>query len=175
MGKRYLYGDAGLIEGLLPQLELMEEAEGGWAAVYKDAATSSFWMKCYTTAGEQLDGGYELLIRLPLPTTEKLIQVAIETPHEDEAVAAIMRLLDEEAVEGKDFRHLLVERLELMNLESISFEQKQRIRKIITLTSLTDPTNKRPIKGKTVEQLKADAAYYEAVSEQALGLLDRLK
>ncbi|WP_299702768.1 hypothetical protein [uncultured Pontibacter sp.] len=175
MGKRYLYGDAGLIEGLLPQFELMEEAAGGWAAVYKDAATKSFWMKCYTTAGEQLGGGYELLIRLPLPTTERLIAVAIETPHEDEAVAAIMRLLDEEAVEAKDFRHLLLEVLEQMHLESISSEQKQHLRKIITLTSLTDPTNKRPVKGKTVDQLKADAAYFEGVSKQALDLLDSLK
>lgn len=170
-----MYGDAGLIKGLLPQFELIEEAEGGWAAVYKDASTKSFWMKCYSTAGEQLGGGYELLIRLPLPGTEKLITVALETSHEDEAVAAIMRLLDEEAVEGKDFRHLLIERLEQLNFDSLDAAQKQRIRQFMTLTSLTDPTNKRPVKGKTLEQLEADAVYFGAVSEKALNVLDRLK
>lgn len=174
MQGRKLYGDAKLIKELLGSMQLMEEAAGGWAAVYKDAATDSFWMKCYTTAGEESSGGYELLIRLPLPTTEKLIAVALETPHQDEAVAAIMRLLDEEAVEGKDFRHLLVERLEQMNLEDVSAKQKQRTHQIITLTSLADPTNKRPIKGKSVEQLETDAAYFESVSAKTLKLLDRL-
>ncbi|PKV63335.1 hypothetical protein [Pontibacter ramchanderi] len=175
MVERYLYGDASLIERLLPQLELMEEAEGGWAAVFKDKASNVFWMKCYTSAGEQLGGGYELLIRLPLPSTDKLIAVALETPHEDEAVAAIMRLLDEEAVEGKDFRHLLVERLDQLDLPGIAPDRKQRIRQCITLTSLTDPTNKRPVKGKSLAQLSADAAYFEAVSEKALAVLGRLK
>ena len=174
MEERKLYGDAKLIKELLGKMQLMEEAAGGWAAVYKDTTSGKFWMKCYTTAGEQASGGYELLIRLPLPTTTELIAVAIAAPHEDEAVAAIMRLLDEEALEGKDFRHLLVQQLDEMDLKKATSEQKQRIRKIITLTSLTDPTNKREIKGKTVEQLKADASYFEAVSKKALELLDRL-
>ena len=174
MAERKLYGDAKLIKELLGKMQLMEESAGGWAAVYRDSASGKFWMKCYTTAGEQSAGGYELLIKLPLPTTSELITVAITSPHEDEAVAAIMRLLDEEAVEGKDFRHILVQQLEEMDLEKATSDQKQRIRKIITLTSLTDPTNKREIKGKTIEQLKADALYFEAVSKKALGLLDRL-
>ena len=156
-------------------MQLMEEVAGGWAAVYKDAATGRFWMKCYTTAGEQSAGAYELLIKLPLPTTEELISVAVTSPYEDEAVASIMRLLDEETLEQKDFRHLLVQQLEEMDLVNAPQEQKQRIRRIITLTSLVDPTNKREVKGKTIEQLKADAAYFEAVSERALKLLDRLK
>ena len=174
MTERKLYGDAKLIKELLGKMQLMEEAAGGWAAVYKDSASGKFWMKCYTTAGEQSTGGYELLIKLPLPTTTELISVAIISPHEDEAVAAIMRLLDEEALEGKDFRHLLVQQLEEMDLKEASSEQKQRIRKIMTLTSLTDPTNKREIKGKTIEQLKADALYFETASKKALELMGGL-
>lgn len=174
MEERKLYGDARLIKELLSKMQLMEEAAGGWAAVYKEAASGRFWMKCYTTAGEQSAGGYELLIRLPLPATDELITVAIASPYEDEAVAAIMRLLDEEALEKKDFRHLLVERLQRMALEKIDAAQKQRIRQIITLTSLADPTNKREVKGKTIEQLQHDAAYFEGMSKEALKLLDRL-
>ncbi|MEJ8802971.1 hypothetical protein [Pontibacter sp. H249] len=174
MEERKLYGNAKLIEKLLDKMQLMEEVAGGWAAVYKDTSSGRFWMKCYTTAGEQSSGGYELLIRLPLPTTSELVSIAIESPFEDEAVAAIMRLLEEEALEGKDFRHLLVQQLEEINPESIKLEQKQRARKIITLTSLLDPTNKRPIKGKTIDQLQADALYFEAVSKKALKLLDKL-
>ena len=174
MEERKLYGDARLIKELLNKMQLMEEAAGGLAAVYRDSGAGRFWMKCYTTAGEQSAGGYELLIRLPLPTTDELITVALKSSHEDEAVAAVMRLLDEEALEGKDFRHLLVEQLQGMKLESIDPNQKQRIRQIITLTSLADPTNRREVKGKTIEQLQADAAYFEAVSKEALKVLDRL-
>ncbi|AKD02134.1 Imm27 family immunity protein [Pontibacter korlensis] len=174
MSNRKLYGDAKLIKELLGKMQLVEEAEGGWATVYKDASSGRFWMKYHTTAGEQSGGGYELLIRLPLPTTQKLVAVAIESPFEDEAVAAVMRLLEEEALEKKDFRHVLVNRLEEMNLESLPTEQKQRIRKVFTLTSLLDPTNKREVKGKTIEQLKEDAAYFENVSKRALILSDKL-
>ncbi|SFG41242.1 hypothetical protein [Pontibacter chinhatensis] len=169
MPERKLYGDAKLIAALLSQMQLMEEAAGGWAAVYKDTSSGRFWMKCYTTAGEQGSGGYELLIRLPLPSTQELIGLAILSPHEDEAVAAIMRLLEEEAVEQKDFREQLVQQLE--ELESITPEQKQRVREIITLTSLGDPLNKREVLGKTAAQVQADVAYFEAVSEWARQLL----
>ena len=174
MQERKLYGDARLIEERLNQMQLMEEAAGGLAAVYKDAAAGRFWMKYYTTAGEQAGGGYELLIRLPLPSTDELIAAAIESPHEDEAVAAVMRLLEEEAVEQKDFREQLVQRLEELDLQSITREQKQRLREVITLTSLADPMNKREVLGKTPEQVKAGVSYFEAVSERARQLLRRL-
>ncbi|OKL41877.1 Imm27 family immunity protein [Pontibacter flavimaris] len=174
MPERKLYGDAKLIEALLSQMQLMEEAAGGWAAVYKDPASGRFWMKCYTTAGEQSGGGYQLLIRLPLPSTEELIGAAILSPHEDEAVAAIMRLLEEEAVEQKDFREQLLERLEGLDLASINADQKKRLREIITLTSLADPMNRREVFGKTAGQLEADVAYFGAISERARQLLQKL-
>lgn len=174
MPERKLYGDARLIKERLSQMQLMEEAAGGWAAVYKDAVAGRFWMRCFTTAGEQTGGGYELLIRLPLPSTEELISVAVASAHEDEAVAAVMRLLEEEAVEQKIFREQLVQQLEEMDLASMDQEQKQRLRKVITLTSLTDPMNKREVLGKTAAQVQADVAYFEAVSERARQLLRRL-
>jgi hypothetical protein len=171
--ERRLYGDAKLIEQQLAKMLLMEEAAGGWAAVYKDPATSAFWMKYYATAATQ-GGGYLTLLKLPAPTTEELIHIAVDTNFEDEAVAAVLRLLDEETIEKKDFRHLLVERLEGTELKGIPVEQKQRIRKIITLTSLLDPTNKREIKGRTIVQLQEDAAYFKVVSERAIKLMSKL-
>lgn len=109
-GGRYFYGDAGLIEILLPKLELMETAAGGYAAVYKDPLTNAFWLKYYATTATP-GGGYLTLMRLPAPSTKKLIDIAISTVFEDEAVAAVLRLLDEEVVEKKDFRLQLVEQL----------------------------------------------------------------
>lgn len=171
MASRKLYGDAQLIAALLKEMQLVEEAAGGWAAVYKGPA--AFWMKCYTTAGEQ-GGGYELLIRLPLPATSELIGLAILSPFEDEAVAALMRLLDEEAVENKDFRKEMLAQIEVLDLEVVSESQKQRLLTIITLADLANPMNKRDVLGKSAEQVKQDAAYFAAVSERARQLLQKL-
>ncbi|SIR31135.1 hypothetical protein [Pontibacter lucknowensis] len=170
MGKRYLYGDAGLIEVLLPQFELMETAEGGYAAVYKDPLTNSFWLKYYATAAKQ-GGGYLTLMRLPAPSTEKLIDIAIGTIFEDEAVAAVLRLLDEEAIEKKDFRQLLIGKLE-QAVEGAAI-QAERVFKIIRFANLTDPMNKREVLGKSAAQVQEDAAYFQGIAERAERLLER--
>jgi hypothetical protein len=170
MGKRYLYGDASLIEVLLPQFELMETAEGGYAAVYKDPLTNSFWLKYYATAAAQ-GGGYLTLMRLPAPGTEKLIDLAINTVFEDEAVAAVLRLLDEEAIEKKDFRLQLIGKLE-QAVEEASIAA-ERVMKIIKFANLADPMNKREVVGKTAAQVQADSDYFKGIAERAKRLLER--
>ncbi|MBF8964031.1 hypothetical protein I0P70_12305 [Pontibacter sp. FD36] len=171
MGKRYLYGDAGLIEVLLPQFELMETAEGGFAAVYKDPLTNSFWLKYYATAAKQ-GGGYLTLLRLPAPPTDKLIDIAINSDFEDEAVAAVLRLLDEEAIEKKDFRQLLIGKLE-QAVEGAAI-QAERVFKIVKFSNLTDPINKREVIGRTATQVQEDAAYFQGIAERAEHLLKQL-
>lgn len=171
MEKRYLYGDAGLIEVLLPQFELMEEAEGGYAAVYKDPLTNSFWLKYYATAATQ-GGGYLTLMRLPAPSTEKLIDIAIRTFFDDEAVASVLRLLDEEAIEKKEFRQQLIEKLE-QAVEKGDLQPDRAIQ-IIRFSNLADPMNKREVVGKTPAQVQADAAYFAGIAERAERLLKRV-
>jgi hypothetical protein len=171
MGNRYLYGDASLIEVLLPQFELMETAEGGFAAVYKDPLTKSFWLKYYATAATQ-GGGYLTLMRLPAPSTEKLIDITISTIFEDEAVAAVLRLLDEEAIEKKDFRQSLIEKLE-QAVEGTTIPA-ERVFKIIKFAQLTDPMNKREVLAKTAEQVQADATYFKGIADRADALLKQL-
>ena len=171
MEKRYLYGDAGLIEVLLPQFELMETSAGGYAAVYKDPLSNSFWLKYYATAAAD-GGGYLTLMRLPAPSTEKLINIAIRTLFEDEAVAAVLRLLDEEAIEKKEFRELLIEELE-QEVEKGEL-QPDRAFQIIKFANLADPMNKREVVGKTSTAVQADAAYFAGIAERAERLLKRL-
>lgn len=171
MGKRYLYGDAGLIEILLPQLELMETSAGGYASVYKDPLTNSFWLKYYATAATE-GGGYLTLMRLPAPSTEKLIDIAIRTLFEDEAVAAVLRLLDEEAIEKKEFRELLIGKLEQAVEEGGL--QRDRVFQIIKFSNLADPMNKREVVGKDSADVQADATYFTGIAERAERLLKRL-
>ncbi|MFD3002031.1 hypothetical protein ACFS7Z_16790 [Pontibacter toksunensis] len=172
--KRRLYGDASLIEEQLSQMQLMEEAAGGWAAVYKHKDSGAFWMKCYATAAAE-GGGYLLLIKLPLPTTAELIKTAVHTPYEDEAVAAVFRLLDEEKIEHKDFRLPLIEALEQLPLEDLIMEQKKRIERIVTLSALAEPDNKREVLRKSAVEVQQDAAYFKEVSDRAKQLLQGLK
>ena len=170
MEERRLYGDASLIEQLLAKMKLVETAPGGFAAVYQDPGTGAFWLNYYATAATQ-GGGYLTLLKLPPPTTEELINIAISSAFEDEAVAAILRLLDEEAIEHKDFRQQLVERLE--GMQPAEEGQKQRLVKVIKLSALDDPMNRRELLHKSKEQVQADADYFKAVAERAKKLLDQ--
>ncbi|MBD1396821.1 hypothetical protein H9Q13_06555 [Pontibacter sp. JH31] len=172
MKQRYLYGDADLIEEMLSSFELIETAAGGFAAVYKEPSARSFWLKYYATAATQ-GGGYLTLIRLPAPGTEELIDIAISTDYEDEAVAALLRLLDEEAIEQKNFRHTLIKRLEQLMLgREVNTE---RLIKVIKLSSLDDPTNRRELLEKSNEQIEEDALYFSSIAEKAKNLLSRLQ
>jgi hypothetical protein len=171
MGKRRLYGDASLIEMLLTKMQLVETAAGGFAAVYKDPATGAFWLKYYATAATQ-GGGYLTLMKLPAPSIEELIDIALTSVFEDEAVAAILRLVDEEAIEKKDFRLLLIQKLE--QLQPGHEVQQDRLIKIIKFSSLDDPSNRRELLHKSQEQIQADAAYFRGIAERAKLLLERL-
>ncbi|MHA6247103.1 hypothetical protein ACXYMU_04140 [Pontibacter sp. CAU 1760] len=174
MKARRLYGDAGQIAALLQQMELQETAAGGYAAVYRHPDTGAFWLQCYATAAVQ-GGGYQLLIKLPLPSTDKLIEVALQSAHTDEAVAALFRLLDEEALEKKDFRQELVQHLERLAEEPLNAFTRQRVEEVIRLTALDDPMNKREVLHKSQAEIAQDAAEFEQIAQWAKALLRRIR
>ncbi|MFD2514479.1 hypothetical protein ACFSRY_11425 [Pontibacter locisalis] len=151
----------------------METAKDELAAVYQDKATGKFWLKCYAIAETQA-GGYLMLIRLPLPNTEELISVAITSEYEDEAVAAILRLLDEEKLEKKGFRDLLLEKLEHANMDASDIRFKNRLKRLITLSRLNDPINRREVLGKSKTEVQQDATYFRSIAERATTLLQKL-
>ncbi|MBF9252110.1 hypothetical protein I2I11_02275 [Pontibacter sp. 172403-2] len=173
MAERHLYGDGAKIEELLREMELVELAAGGWAAVYKHNATGAFWMKYHTMSGSQ-GGGYVQLIRLPLPSTEQLISIALYSQFEDEALAAILRLVDEEAIEQKDFRHQLLNQLEEQNLSGLSSSQKLRIQRIIKLSALDNPMNRWEVLNKSAAQVQQEALYFKTAADRAKLLLKRV-
>lgn len=170
MAARRLYGDAKQIAALLQQMELQETAAGGYAAVYRHPDTGAFWLQCYATAAAQ-GGGYQLLIRLPLPSTAKLIEVALQSAHTDEAVAALFRLLDEEMLATKDFRQELVLHLERLIAEPLDAFTRQRVEEVIRLTALDDPTNKREVLHKSQSEIAQDAAAFEQIAQRAKAVL----
>jgi hypothetical protein len=125
-------------------------------------------------AGAQ-GGGYLMLIKLPAPATDELITIAMHSVHQDEAVAAVVRLLNEEEVEHKEFRYALLQKLEQQLQEKpLSKDKKEWLLQIIALTKLTDPLNLRPILGRSREEVQEDAAYFRQVAARAATLVEQL-
>ncbi len=174
MAERHLYGDAEQIKELLQHMELQETAAGGYAAVYKHPGTGAFWFQCYATVAAQ-GGGYQLLIRLPLPTTAQLIDIALHSAHEDEVVAAIFRLLDEEALEKKEFRENVVEKLEQQLFSAQDASSPKRIEQVIRLTELDNPINRREVLRKTQTEIAQDAGDFTAIANRATAVLKQIK
>ncbi|MCJ8165858.1 hypothetical protein MKJ04_13480 [Pontibacter sp. E15-1] len=155
-------------------MELQETAAGGYAAVYKHSDTGAFWFLCYATSAAQ-GGGYQLLIRLPLPTTAQLIDIALQSAHEDETVAAVFRLLDEEALEKKEFRQSLVEKLEQQLLLPQDAPARKRMGQVIKLTELDSPLNRREVLRKTQTEIAQDAADFTAIANRATRVLEKIR
>ncbi len=171
--KRRLYGDTVAIEKLLSQSKIMETAKDGWASVHKENNSNTFWLNCFATAATN-GGGYQILIRLPLPTTDELINIALTSTYEDEVVAAILRLLDEEALAKKDFRLTLLNKLEAYTTQNLTASEKKRFISIIKLAALDDPMNRRAIVGKTTDEVKQDADYFTGLANRASALVTKL-
>src|SRR5690606_31717366 len=160
---RHLISDLKLIDTLITQFELVHTDNDKWTKTYLDKAKNDNWLSYYVD-GAQHGGGQKILGRLPLPSTEKLIDIAIHSESEDEVFAACRTMTDNEELRKQDFRLALID-----NLETIL--DKDRQGKIIELTGLTSSLNRRDVLGKTSEQIEADAYYYKQISDRA----DKLK
>lgn len=131
-------------------------------------------MKCYATAAAE-GGGYLILIKLPLSTTAELIKFTVHSTYEDEAVAAVFRLLDEEKIEKKDFRLQFIEALERLPLPDLTPEQRKRMERVIKLSVLNEPDNRREVLQKSAAQVQQDADYFKNISDRAKRLLKQLE
>lgn len=84
-------------------------------------------------------------------------------------------MLDEEKIEKKDFRLQLVEALERLPLPELTLEQQKRIERVITLSGLNEPDNKREVLHKSAAAVQQNAAYFKEVSDRAKRVLAQLE
>lgn len=160
---RHLISDLRLIETLTNQFELIHTDDDNWTKSYLDHAKNEKWISYYVDGALQ-GGGYNILGRLPLPTTDKLIDLALYSDSDDEVFAACRTLTDNEEIRKQDFRLTLIERLEnLIN--------KSRQKKVIELTRLSSALNRQDILGMTIEQINTSANFYKKIADRA----DKLK
>jgi hypothetical protein len=160
---RHLISDLNLIDTLTSQFELVSNDNENWTKTYLDQSKSEKWISYYVDVALQ-GGGYKILGRLPLPTTDKLIGLALYSDNDDEVFAACRTLTDNEEIRKQDFRLTLIERLESLN-------NKSRQRKIIELTGLASALNRQDILGKTAEQIKVSANNYKQIADRANKLM----
>lgn len=156
---RHLISDLKLIETLITQFELVHTDNDNWTSTFFDRTTNINWISYYVNTALQ-GGGHNILGRLPLPSTYKLIDIAINSESEDKVFAACRTLTDNEELRKVEFRLELIDKLEVLL-------DKDRQKKIIELIGLSSPLNRQNIIGKTSGQIESDANYYKQIAVRA--------
>jgi hypothetical protein len=160
--ERLLISNLELIEKKVSQLELINIDNSKWTKTYFDKNENEKWLSYYVDS-YQHGGGYNILGKLPIPTCDELIEIALNTEHDDELFASCRTLVENET--NEDFRLTLINKLEL-------HKDKRRQLKIIELTGLNSELNLKETLGKTIEQIKKDSKYFWLISERAKKLLN---
>jgi hypothetical protein len=157
--ERKLISDTEIITSLIQTFELVSVDNQNWTKSYFDKNLNESWLSYYVNTSQN-GGGQNILVKLPIPTTEKLIEIAINTKEEDEVLAACYTLIQNEEIGKVEFRLALI-----VALEKISDRIRQQ--KIIKFTSLSNSINRKNIIGKSLNQIEFDNKYYKEITERA--------
>jgi hypothetical protein len=173
MRERILYGTNMLVDEFIQNLQQIEETENVWGTKYKNPLTGECWVKYVV----DLERGYyyNLMKTEPTPTTEELIDIALNSEFEDEISAAARRLhLDEELL-NIEFREKLLSKLGQLNYDNLTETDKRRIETIIKASELEDRVNHRGIVGKSFQKINEDYQFTLLMADKAEDILRRLK
>lgn len=133
---------------------------------YYESVTGSDWLS-YLISDRF---GWQLcLMRLPEPDYHTLLGLSLNLRYEDEALAASHKL-----AEHIDLYHELIESLENA-FDPGNREILRRIEVVLKTCSLTSPTNRREVVGKTYQQVENDAKYFRDISLRAKWLKNKVE
>ncbi|MBP6390796.1 MAG: hypothetical protein KA175_02105 [Flavobacteriales bacterium] len=168
MKERLFIHDQKVVEASLKNLQTVATT-GYKSTEFIDPTTRLRWEKY--PIGYNDDGDDEFgLRRLPYPTTEDLIHIAVTSDVVDEIEGAAMLLKDQEWNHLIEFREALLNAIELhwKRIES------ERFSIIEGCTELTSKGNRREIVGKSDAEIIADADYFRHLGQIATELVSRL-
>ena len=171
MTDRKLFGTNTLVDDFTKTLTQIEIIDGGWATKYIDTTTGNQWLKYVV---DERGFFVNLIFISPAPTTDQLINIALNTKYVDEISAAATRLNIEEQSEKKEYRQKLTDKLTTIDISKLAPSEKERIKTIILASQLTDRVNKREIVGKHFSEIQADAIYFKVVADNAENILKLL-
>ncbi len=171
MTDRKLFGTNTLVDDFTKSLTQVDTLDGGWATKYVDKSTGHQWLKYVVD-----DRGFfvNLIFISPPPTTDQLIEIALNTNYSDEISAAATRLNIEEQSDKKEFRQKLIDKLNTIDILTLNAVEMERIKKIILAGQLTDRVNKREIAGKHFSEIQVDANFFNSIADTAENILKLL-
>ena len=149
----------------------------GWEIHYLDQSNNERWVE-YRMEPEYHGGGYPLLVKLPIPNTEQLIEIALESKNLDEIAGASVFIYTNEEYDKIEFRNDLVEKIEEFYQHRIGKLTEFDIKKIETIiyeTGLNDSTNRKQTMGKHYTEIEKDHEYYKYNAERAKRILNHIK
>ena len=171
MTNRKLFGTNTLIADFIKNLTEVKTLDGGWSTQYIDEQTGYYWLKYLI---DERSFSENLMQISPPMTTEHLIEIALTSRYADEVSAAASRLSIEEQFDGKEFRQLLIDRLNNFDISQMNKAEKDRIKTIIESSKLTDRVNKREIVGKRFSEIEQDAKFFNFIGDNADSILSQL-
>ena len=149
----------------------------GWEIHYIDQTTNEKWIE-YRMEPEYHGGGYPILAKLPIPNTEQLMEIALESNNLDEIAGASVFIYTNEEYDKIEFRNELIEKIEEFYKQRdgklTEFDSK-KIEIIIYETSLSDSTNRKQTMGKHYTEIEKDHEYYKQNAERAKRILNEIK
>ena len=158
------------IQSKLEVLTKTESLEDGWTTSYLDLETKEKWILTRYNS-ENHGGGTAILKRLPQPTIEELIEIAITAEDKNNIMGASIELSERERFNKEDFRERLLLKMLNYDIPKLSHFNRERIKIIIQETRLYDLTNQRNIVGKHFTEIQTDAEYYRSISQKAKDIL----
>jgi hypothetical protein len=98
------------IESKLKNLIKTRSSQDGWTHYYLDESTKEEWF--LTTYGSEYHGGgMPVLKRLPFPSTDELIDIALNSSNRNDIIGASRELSERERYNKESFREKLLLRL----------------------------------------------------------------
>jgi hypothetical protein len=154
-------------------LSLTRTTEDGWTKYFKDDNNEE-WCEFYIET-EYHGGGQPVLMKLPEPSQNELINRAIASSDPTEIAICAALLNYNERDRDKPFRELLIEQLEnFVSNSNIKWttETAEKIKLIINDSNLYDETNLRPIEGKSIQEITNDYSFFKNISKRAKVILN---
>jgi hypothetical protein len=158
------------VENKLKTLTKTGTSTDGWTHYYVDKNSNEEWhLTSYDS--EYHGGGVPVLKRLPEPTIEELINIAMTSAHTKDIIGASLELSERERYKKEDFRGRLLNRLLQVDTSDLTDFEKERLKIIIYESDLYDATNRRDIVGKHSTEIQNDADYFRTNAQKAKNIL----
>jgi hypothetical protein len=167
MSKFYITEKSEIISKLAT-LSQVSISEDGWIHYYCDEKNDEEWKLTSYRTGTGAE--HLILKKLPEPTIEEAINIALNSRNSNDIAGAIFDLLTREKNQQVDFRLLLLQKLKSYLKEDPAFDS-ERVKLIIQQCELTEARNRRTIIGKHFTEVEKDAAYFYTIAQEAKSIL----